>query len=290
MNICKVLLLFSFTIHIWADFDKVHYQFSTEPIDIVIPCAPKDKDTLDICIRSLQSCSQNIRRTIVISKEPISRLAEWYDEKDYPFSLRDVIVEIFHGDESAAEEFIAKPGSRATWIFQQFLKLYAPFVIPGISSNVLIVDADNYFLNPIEFMTSEGAPIFNISDEYVESYFNHAARLLPGIRRVHKNYSGICNYMLFQRPILEDLFQLIRERHGVEPWRALCQCVDHNDLIFSCLSEYEIYFNFAILRTDQCRITPLKWLVTCRRNSHEWYRNAQYAYITCHRWLRDRGW
>jgi hypothetical protein len=275
---------------LWADFDKVHYQFSTEPIDIVIPCAPKDKDTLEICIRSLQSCSNNIGRTIVVSKEPLTALAEWYDEKEYPFSIRDVIVEIFHGDESAAEAFMAKPGNRATWIFQQFLKLYAPFVIPGISSNVLIVDADNYFLNPIEFMTPEGAPIFNTSYEYVESYFQHAARLLLGIRRVHREYSGICNYILFQRPILEDLFQLIRDQHGMEPGKALCSSVDRKDLDFSCLSEYEIYFNFALLRTDQCRIHPLKWLVTCYWNSHDAYRRAQYIYITCHRWLKDRGW
>lgn len=286
----RIFLFFAFSLPLCADFDKVQYQFSTEPIDIVIPCAPKDLDTLEICIRSLHSCAQNIRRTIVVSKEPLTDLAEWYDEKDYPFSLRDVIVEIFHGDESAADAFIAKPGSRASWIYQQFLKLYAPFVIPKISSNVLIVDADNYFLNPIEFMTSEGAPIFNTCEEYFEPYFKHASRLLPGIRRVYREHSGTCNYMLFQKPILEDLFQLIRDQHGVEPWRALCLCIDHEDLNFSCLSEYEIYFNFAQLRTDQCRIHRLKWLVTCHWKSHEAYRRAQYAYITCHRWLKDRGW
>jgi Family of unknown function (DUF6492) len=275
---------------LWADFGKIEYQLSTEPIDIVMPCAPKDKDTLEVCIRSLHDCSKNIRRVIVISKEPMTNLAEWYDEKNYPFSLRDVIVEIFHGDESAADAFIAKPASRATWIFQQFLKLYAPFVIPGVSSNVLIVDADCFFLNPIEFISPEGVPIFNTATEYMEPYFKHAERLLPGLRRVYREYSGICNYMLFQKPILEDLFQLIQEKHGVEAWKALCRCIDHEELDKSCLSEYEIYFNFVLLRTNQCRITPLLWDVSCNWNNHQAYRNAHYVYITCHRWLRDRGW
>ncbi len=54
-------------------------------------------------------------------------------------------------------------------------------------------------------MSEKGEPFFNVSDEYYDEYFKHAARLLPGFRRVYPQYSGICHFMLFQKPVLEDL-------------------------------------------------------------------------------------
>src|SRR5690349_13031044 len=185
-----------------AAFEKVDYALSTESIDVVVPCAAKDRETLEQCLRSIREYAYNIRRIIVVSKEHMTDMAEWYDESNYPFSLRDIIVEIFHGDEEGADAFISHPGSRATWIFQQFLKFYAPYVIPDISSNTLIVDSDLILLNPMRFMSDDGSPIFNVGSEYIEAYFHHAQRLLPGLHRVNPNYSGICNYMLFQRPVL----------------------------------------------------------------------------------------
>jgi hypothetical protein len=287
-----VFLLVSFltvNFSLWAKIEKVHYLLSPEPIDVVIPSVPKDLDTLELCIEGIRKNGKNVRRIIVVSKERLTDSAEWFDEKQYPFSKRDLILEIFQGDEQKTDRFLTDPKARSGWIYQQFLKLYAPFVIPDISSNVLILDSDVIFLNPTAFMTEKGFPIFNTGSEYYKPYFNHMQRLLPDLTRVDRRYSGICNYMLFQRPILEDLFSCIETRHQTLAWKAICRCINHQMLYASCLSEYEIYFNFTLLRSNQARIQPLKWV---RQRSwapkeREHYRSLGFSYMSCDSWIRN---
>ena len=263
-----------------AELTKVQYAFSKEPIDVVIPCAPKDKKTLALCIKGIRTHGKNIRRVIVVSKEKLTDEAEWFAEKDYPFSKEDLATEIFWSDQKAAKKFLLKRNSRIGWIYQQFLKLYAPFVIPEISSNVLVLDADVIFLRPVEFMDEEGRGFLNIATEYHPPYFEHMKRLLPDLCRVHTEHSGITHHMLFQKPVLEDLFSLISKRHKMEPWKAICRAIKSKKMPTSCLSEYEIYFNFALLRTDQIKIHPWPVIDVYPLRKIEKYRD--YVYITSH--------
>lgn len=268
-------------------FPKIFYDFSTEPIDVVIPYHPKDFETIEMCIDGIRANGKNIRRIIVVSKEPCTDSAEWFDEKNYPFTREDLAYEIFHGDAQQAAEFLAAPKTRIGWIYQQFLKFYAPFVIPGISSNVLILDADVIFLKPIEFIDSIGQPYFTTGTNDTKEYFEHMAKLLPGLRRVHHATSGIVHHMLFQRPILEDLFQLISMHHATEPWKAMCRCVDLGEIYRSCMSEYEIYFNFVQLRTNQKILRQLFWTeVVPEIQDITHYKRAGYVFIASQEWYR----
>jgi hypothetical protein len=281
--LCYLLL---FLTPLWGDIAKRTFDFSSEPIDVVIPCAPKDLRTLEKCIQGIRDNGKNVRRIIVISKERLTESAEWFSEDAFPFTKKDLAVEIFRGDVAAASAFLYQPDTRIGWIFQQFLKFYAPFVIPEISSNVLILDADVVFLNPVQFMTKEGGPCFVPSTEpYHAPYFSHAARLLKGLRRVHEQHSGIAHHMLFQKPILEDLFDLIVQEHGVEPWKALCRATDLQDITFSGLSEYEIYFNFTLLRTNQAQLRPLRWTLVHTLRIIPGYKQAGFAFICYPTWL-----
>ncbi|MDB6082063.1 MAG: hypothetical protein JWO53_1335, partial [Chlamydiia bacterium] len=137
-----------------AKISKVKYQLPKDPIDVVIPCTSKDLGTLEVCIRGIKKYGKNIHRVIVVSDKRYTDSAEWFDEKLYPFSKFDIALNIL-GEEAKAREFQDAPNSRLGWIYQQFLKLYAPFVIPKISSNVLILDADTVFVNPIAFTNSK---------------------------------------------------------------------------------------------------------------------------------------
>lgn len=266
---------------------KRTFSLSVEPIDVVIPCAEKDKVTLDLCIEGIRKNGQNIRRIIVVSKEALTEKAEWFDEAKYPFSKRDLAFEIFQENVLAAEEFLNSPKSRAGWIFQQFVKLYAPFVIPNISSNVLILDADVIFLNSTSFMTEKGEPLFNTGSELHLPYFRHMEKLLPGLHRVYQKYSGICHYMLFQKPILEDFFTCIEKQHpGKKSWQAICQLIDQKEIFKSCLSEYEMYFNFALLRTAQAKVRCLKWIQLGTWEKAEEFRENGFSYMACQEWIR----
>ena len=234
------------------------YCFTHEPIDVVIPCADKDIELLDYCIDSIRTYGKNIRRIIVVSPRPLTDTAEWYDENKYPFSLEDIGREIFPSDPAQAHWF-AFECTRRGWVYQQLLKLYAPLVIPGISSNVLILDADVVFFRPIQFLTDSGAGLYTVGGEYFLPYFEHMHRLLPGLTRVFPSQSGISHHMLFQKSVIESLFADIRAYHHKEPWQALCNCINPQDLGLSSLSEYEIYFNYLFSTSNQAQTRHLNW-------------------------------
>jgi len=262
------------------------YKFSHEPIDVVFVCHPKDIRALDLAIEGIKKNGENIKRVIVVSSQKLTNLAEWFEETLYPFTKEDVALEMFNGIQAAAYNFCTDPKSRLGWIYQQLLKLYAPFVIPDISSNVLIVDADTIFLNPTTFMDSAGNPLFNVSNEFQPIYFQHAALLVPGFKKLFRNYSGIAHHMLFQKPVLEDLFAVIKSTHALEPWRALCKCIDLKHIYGSPLSEYEIYFNFIFARTKQAKVRLLTWSnIVFNHYEIERYKQNGYHYVCCHTWM-----
>lgn len=256
---------------------KVVYQFDKDPIDVVIVCIAKDLRTLEMCIEGIKKNAQSIRRVIVISPEKLTDNAEWFNEELFPFSKKDILKILFN-DENHKTDWIG-------WIYQQLLKLYSPLVIPNISPNVLLLDADTTFLNPVSFRDEvSGAGFFNTGIEYHPPYFAHAQRLLPGFRKVYQEYSGISHHMLIQRPILLDLFLTVEAVFNTSFFEAFCRCIDIRDVENSCASEYEIYFNFALLRTDQCKIRQLNWGNAKLQNLQP-FKNAGYHYISCHTYL-----
>ena len=264
-------------------FQKVHYSFKNDPIDVVIPCHHKDAPQLDRTIESIKKYVAGIRRIMVISSERFTESAEWIDEAIFPFNKESIALEIFKSQEVASYQ-LTKPLSRIGWLYQQFLKLYAPFCIPNISSNVLIVDSDVVFLRPVTFLQENGAGLYAVGTEFYKQYFEHAARLLPGLKKLYPRYSGIVHHMLFQKAVLIDLFNFIYQEHHLEPWVAIARAipVTNNTIHSSALSEYEIYFNFVFARTNQVKIRPLKW----KDISDAMYKNksliTEYDYVAIH--------
>lgn len=281
----NMVILFFYTFTFSNALEKVTYKFSHEPIDVVIPCHKKDHRKLRLVISGITKNVYNVNRIIVISDRRFTDEAEWFDEKKFPFSKQDIVNEIVSSNPQglSSGNFISgNKISRVGWIFQQLLKLYAPFVIPKISENVLVVDADTIFLHPVKFQRRSGAALFNPGDEYNVPYFIHMNKLIPGLQRVFPKYSGISHHMLLQRCIVEDLFEVISEIHGIEPWRAIVKFVDPNQV--SSVSEYEIYFNFAFSRTNQLKIRHLKWLNANGNNLEKVkeYKAEGYDYVSCH--------
>jgi hypothetical protein len=279
-----LLILSCLVFQIVHGFEKVHYHLEREPIDVVILCTEKDLPTLDLCIEGVRNNIQDVRRIIVVSPRHLTDKAEWFDEKNYPFTPFELAMEIF-GNEEQARSF-TPGGSRMGWIYQQLLKLYASFVIPGISSNTLIVDADVIFLNPVSFLGPDGEGLYNPSGENHRPYFEHMNRLIPGLQRVFPDLSGISHHMLFQRSVLQDLLATIESIHHVEAWKAFCRCIDHGWVHWSSMSEYEIYFNFAFTRSDQMQIRYLRWAEWAKVHQVPHLRQEGYIFAACHEWCR----
>jgi hypothetical protein len=237
--------------------ERLLINFSKEPIDVVIPCVEKDLDVLNYCILSIRAFCRNIRKIYVVSKTKLTIEAEWFDESKFPFNKLDIAKDLMKSD-TLAIEYLADQKNRAGWYFQQLLKLYAPFVIPDISSNVLVVDADLVFLKPVYFQNENGAPLFNITTEHELSYFRHIKRLLPGLTRVKTGCSGVAHHMLFQRQILASLFKKVEQLHEKPFWRVFCDKVSEDDIYGSGASEYEMYFNFVLSVCPEAQIRFLK--------------------------------
>jgi SAM-dependent methyltransferase len=260
----------------------IQYKFTHEPIDVVIPCVKKDLETLNLAIDGIKKNGKNIRNIFVISPEPITKKATWIDEKKFPFSKSDIALQILNGDKNAANQFISHKDTKIGWLYQQFLKLYAPFVIPNISENILLLDSDTIFLNPVEFQDDAGAALFNPGTEYHRPYFDHMARLIPWLTKTFPFYSGISHHMLFQKDILCHLFDVITSIHHVDPWIALCRCTDLKHIFNSALSEFEIYFNFSFMTTNQVSVRYLKWENIEDLKLLDDYRRRGYHYVSRH--------
>lgn len=278
-----LLVLFFYT---KAGLEKTEYQFSKEPIDVVIVAHEKDIATLPLVIEGVRKHIK-YHKIFIVSEKPLIETdkATWFDEANFPFTKEAIAQEIFK-DQTKAQAFLQHPKTRIGWIFQQLCKLYALFVIPDISDNVLILDADTIFLRPVRFQKKDGRPKFTAATEYHLPYFAYMARLIPGLSKVHKDKSGVAHHMLFQKPIMADLFETISTIHHEEPWKAMCHCIDTKEIYGSCMSEYELYFNFACTRTDQLHIRQLRWSNTPLRtflvSDHK---QSKMHYISCHNYL-----
>lgn len=280
----KTIYFLSFYCFLFLNFSLNSFTFTFDPIDVVIPCHKKDTVTLDLVIDGIRKNVKNLGRVIVVSSSKLTENAEWFDEKNFPFNKKTIAYEIFK-DEEKAREFLKSPKTRIGWIFQQFLKDYSIFVIPDISSNVLIVDADTIFLRPVEFQDPvTGAGLYNPGTENHTPYFKHLERVLPGFKKVFSQYSGISHHMLFQRSVMDGLFDDIEKAHGKEPWKVFCEMIDMEHLYGSCMCvEYELYFNYVFARSNLVKIRHLEWKDIAFREFNR-LKSSGYDYLSCHSW------
>ena len=265
--------------------EKTMYDFSGEPIDVVIPAINKDLLTLDTCIEGIKKYGDRIRNIYVVSPESLTKKAHWIDENSFPFSKFDIAAAIFKDSQKAAA-YLKKPGNRIGWVCQQLLKLYAPLVIPEISSNVLVLDADTIFMKPVTFLNEKSEPLFNVRNKSSKYYFVHAKKLVPNFRKIFPKLSGVTHHMLIQRPVISNLFNVIKSAHGMEMWEAFCHCISLAGFRHNAASEFEIYFNFIFSTTDQCHIRRLKWKNSSEFDRLSQFRQEGYHFVSFHSYLR----
>lgn len=210
-------------------------------MDIVICVGPNDSELINHCVESIR---RNVpHRTIfcIVSPGIVVPGAECIDERIFPFSKSDI-----------------NAGQRSGWYLQQLLKLYAPFIIPQLSSSYLIVDADVVFHNPVTFFHN-GVIQFNAGTENHLPYFEHMQRLHRNLIKV-RNISGICHLMPMKRHIVDALFKQVENFHLIPFWRAFLKSIDPLQKPYSGASEYEILFSFTLKQfPNEAVVRQLEW-------------------------------
>jgi|GEM_PF-358269 len=256
---------------------KTLYPLANEPIDVVIYATEKHKVTLDLCIDSMRRFGKNIRRIGVISSEPLSEQAEWWDEKLFPFSCASVLNILFPHDPFERRRYSYHPRNQLQQIYGQLLRLYAPRVVPGLSSNLLLLDPNIVFVSDTDFMTEQGEPKFHVRSAHTPAYQALAVHLLPSV--FYGKSVGMSHFGLVQRPILEDLFDQLQQTHGKEPWEAICAALDYSKFYEPCFSALTLYGSFALCKTDQVKLSPLKWISALYIHDLTTHQKEGYNYI-----------
>jgi len=176
---------------------------------------------------------------------------------------------------------------RLNWYLQQLIKLYAIFVIPDILDNILIVDADTFFIKPVKFIDYDDNNKFllNYCNEYFKDYFILMKKLDIGLYKFDEDKSGIVHHMLFNKDILLDLFNKVEKKHKKPLYEVLITLIDekNNQTGFS---EYEIYFNFCLIfHNDKIKLRKLYFNEIFNNTNNRFIINNDY--ISNHKWLGD---
>jgi len=246
------------------------------PFDAVIPFHPKDADLLSYCILSLRRYAKGLRHIYVVSKEqPDEDDILWIPETLFPFTMADIAA------------IIQSTNGREGWYFQQLIKLYAFDVIADILPHALLFDSDCVMCRPISFFSPEGKILFDWSEgEKHAPYFTHARSVMGKLfREAYPMRSGIVDHMMVHRPVMQDLLNQIGR--GGQAWRILLEAVEPGQRNLSGMSEYEIYFNYALIwfPEEYCMRKLLHGTGSSFRALTEG--SAHDDLITIHAWLVD---
>jgi len=239
---------------------------ATRNMDVVYVVHSKDIGPLEWSVRTLLCRCPDLRRIHVVSDDSasvhslVSSLNEgassgegtlshgkeqeegqrvvWVDEKVFPFNVNDV-----------ARHFSCH--NKCGWYLQQLLKMYAGRVIPGLL-DYLVVDADVVWFKELTMIAGrgdDGRPsrfYYDTAAQHVAPYFQQINRLTGGqVHRVDRALSGVSHHMVFKLDVLEELLKHVEKLHDKPFWKAVLDTVDPK--AGSGFSEYELYFNFALL-------------------------------------------
>ena len=242
--------------------------------DAVIPYHEKDSEILPYCIESLRKNTTGLRNIYIISEaEPdLDEDFEWIPESAFCFSIDTV------------GEYIKSTNGRQGWYYQQLLKFYIHKIIPELLTHYLILDSDVVFIHPIELFNGEKI-LLDYGGQYVQDYINHMASILPDVFINTTKDVGVTDSMMFRKDIIEDLSNRIEVKHKMPMWQALLSHVLPEFYNYSGMSEYEMYFQFALLQYPESH--ERRFLKKGRGVFLNELQRTDVDVIAFHRWFRD---
>jgi|TARA_R100000482_G_C5094117_1_gene132329 hypothetical protein len=217
--------------------------------DIVIPCHPKDSDNLRQTIKSLKNLS-NKGDIYVISPEPINlNIAD-----EYHHVSDSVFDDMFTIDE--IKERWAKENTqfsyRASWIYQQLLKLFCYKKIEHLTESFMFLDSDTMILRDIDFDTDKFQ--YSIPQENHMSY-KKTYNKMTGLEA--ENFSFICHHMMFKKEYLDELVSHVENLHGDSFFNVMLNSMEYDNQ--SPFAEQEMYGNWVYAKHNEiCEYRELK--------------------------------
>lgn len=223
-------------------------QISFPELDVVMPIIFKDLQIAKLSIESLRKYSLNPISNIYIVSPNDEAIIAFCEENSLMFVDEDEVSPI---DSATISNYVPSI-SRVGWLKQQLIKLNC-FKIPGIKSNVLVMDADTVLLKRQFFCKGNDDIILFFSDEF-HFYYRLANRFLLG-RYSFYPFSFISHHQVFNMEHLKSLTILLEKLHNEKWYNSFLIAASIYD---NFVSEYELYAQYVTQFTE-AKYTPQYW-------------------------------
>ena len=258
------------------DINNIEYE---KKFDVVSTIHIKDKNRYEKYLKYNKKYIQNVDNFYYISYKNFNLSESNYISEDiYPFSKQDII--------NYLKDYI--PKDRFGWYYQQLLKLYI-FKVRNFSYDyVLIFDSDILLLTRLYLFQNNTPLLFkrNTGDKKIhEPYLKTLQWILPNLD-YDRSDSGICHLMLFNKKILNDLFNKIETIHQRPLWvvclDSVINYVKQYSYNISILSEYELYYNYIKNMNKYIFIKDFEYIDNSYNNFDFVSNKNKYVFIADH--------
>ncbi|MCF0178727.1 MAG: hypothetical protein HUJ97_00580 [Bacteroidales bacterium] len=209
------------------------------PIDVVVLLLPRDLHIFRLGLEGIRNCVTNTISEIYVVAPEDAEVRQFCKDNGLNFVPEN---EVFGYPPSELGLCITEPSGKSYmkngWVFQQFVKLSGKI---GKSQYYLCIDADHVLLKPHTFLCKDGLPVFYMSSENHQPYYDILYKLIGKRRLTPLSY--VAHKMLFDKKQLENLHNCIEDYCEMSWKDAILEKYDRT--ISSGFSEFELYGNFV---------------------------------------------
>lgn len=250
--------------------------------DAILPFHEKDRPTIEKCCESLKNIL-GVKRIFLISKQNPSIANTFFISEN---EFNDIIPLSF------IQDIWNKSGSkyayRASWIYQQLIKLAVSDMINDLSDDYLISDTDIIYLkNPYEEVQNGIFPYdYAYKGEYHEPYRLNYHRLMK--EPTTAGFSFINHHMVKNKFKIKELKQFIEQKNNKSWDEAIIDSLDFES--FSDFASDDLYGNWMFkyynnkTKRVNIKILDITWIPT--ENDIVNIKNAGYNILSSQSWSR----
>ena len=256
-------------------------------IDVVIPAHEKDRDLLDLTLRAALSHLSPVRRIYVVSQRPVDYADERAVWSPEPANGQLPTLDRLRALWSAR---CPQMSYRASWVYQQLLKLGAGSYIDDLSGSYLVLDADVIFLRSVSFASTARVRFpYSRATETHRPYHDAHLRLLGADAMTSQ--SMVAHHMLFDRALLAELYGEIEARHQMPWYDAFLDAVDYSCL--SPISEMNLYGWWMLERHPElAHHRQVRWrdVAVVPTALERGLLARRWDFVAAHAWMRKSHW
>jgi hypothetical protein len=245
-------------------------------IDFVIPAHLKDFESLALSVAGIKkniSCAGQI--FIVSSTDPKIEGTTYCNELFAYEGLVDIskIEDAYKTNNPALAH-------RASWIYQQMLKLLVHRAVQDLSESYVLVDADTIFVRDVAY----DPDLFFYNKEPVYPHYLPSTIALLGNTI---DFGAIAHQMICTKTKMEEMVSGIESKFGCSLVDAVLQVIDYHQA--SNISEQDLWATFMLFNYPELsQERPVVWADIPFVPDQQYLNQAgqNLDFVSCHAWMR----